>query len=162
MKLPPEFTLAADMTEQEAMLTNMINRRTPEAEGEAYVDGTWVVAHVAMRPELFANVGRPITKFGEDSIDMTFELIPGTIRRFESIPLRLGIGLEVGMKAGMWLAPGVMEQANIHLQKRYLGGRKIIEEAGGVEAYDRSARIKYGLSTSITGLKDDDALVFEE
>jgi hypothetical protein len=131
---------------------------TSEGEGEAYVDGKWVVAHVAMRPELYANVGLPITKFGEDSINFTFKALPGTIRRFESIPLSLGMGSKVGMR----FASLPMEQANIHIQKRYVSGRKILEEAGGVEAYDQNARMKYGPSTSMTGLKDDDALIFEE
>ncbi len=163
MKLPPEFSLAADMTEQEAMLANAINKGTPEAEGEAYIDGTWVVAHVAMRPELFAVAGLPVTKFGEDSIDMTFELIPGTIQRFESLPLRIG----VAMKAGMWLAPAIMERANISAQKRGLQGRLIIEKAGGVEAYDtnvRRMRDLYSLQEilSTAKLKRDEAIVFEK
>jgi hypothetical protein len=162
MKLPPEFTLAADMTEQEAMLVNIVNRGTPEAEGEVYINGKWVVAHVAMRPELFAVAGLPVTKFGEDSIDMTFELIPGTTQRFESLPLRIGIA----MKAGMWLAPGVMERANISTQKRGLQGRLIIEKAGGVEAYDKNVRrIRelYSLEEllSTAKLKRDEAIVFE-
>ena len=131
---------------------------TSEGEGEAYVDGKWVVAHVAMRPELYANVGLPITKFGEDSINFTLKALPGTIRRFESIPFGLGIGLKVGMK----FLSLPMEQANIYIQKRYQSGRKIIEEAGGVDVYDRNARIKWGPSTLMTELKNDDALVFEE
>jgi hypothetical protein len=163
MKLPPEFTLAADMTEQEAMVASMVNRGTPEAEGEVYIDGKWVVAHVAMGPELFAVAGLPVTKFGEDSIDMTFELIPGTIKRFESLPLRVGIA----MKAGKWLAPAVMERANISTQKRGLQGRLIIEKAGGVEAYDqnvRRIRELYSLEEllSIAKLKRDEAIVFEK
>jgi transglutaminase-like putative cysteine protease len=34
---------------------------TPEGEGEVCIDGKWVVGHVAMRPELLARVGLPIT-----------------------------------------------------------------------------------------------------
>jgi hypothetical protein len=158
LKLTEEILDSAQ--DERARLVHMLFNfgGTSEGEGEAYVDGKWVVAHVAMRPEFYANVGLPITKFGEDSINFTLKALPGTIRRFESIPLRLGVGLDVGMK----FVSLPMEQANIHIQKRYLSGRKILEEAGGVEAYDQNARIKYGLSTSITGLKDDDALVFEE
>ncbi len=43
----------------------------------------------------------------------------------------------------MKFAPLPKKQANIHIQKRYLSGRKILEDAGGVEAYDQNARIKY-------------------
>jgi hypothetical protein len=66
------------------------------------------------------------------------------------------------MKAGMWLAPAAMERATLIARMRLPEGRQVIEEAGGIEAYDQNARIKHGLSTSITGLKDDKALVFEE
>ena len=163
MKLPAEFMPVADMSEQEVMTANMFNRGTPEGEGEAYIDGTWVVAHVAMRPELYAIAGLPITKLGEDSIDMTFELVPGTIKRFESLPLRIGIA----MKAGMWLAPAAMERTNIIIQKRGLQGRLMIEKAGGVEAYDQNARRIsdiYSLEEllSIAKLKRDEAIVFEK
>ena len=157
MKLP-EAIMDIEMSEHEAtMLAPMFNMGTPEGEGEAYIDGTWVVAHVAMRPELFAVNGLPITKLGEDSIDMTFKLIPGTIKRFESLPLRLGIA----MKAGMWLAPAAMERANIAIQKRIPQGRRIIEEAGGVAAYDQKARERLKLFSPTIEVKRDDAIVFE-
>jgi hypothetical protein len=156
MKLP-EAIMSEAMDEQEAMIGGMFNRGTPEGEGEAYIDGTWVVAHVAMRPELFAVNGLPITKLGEDSIGLTLELVPGTIKRFESLPLRLGIA----MKAGMWLAPGAMERANIAIQKRIPQGRRIIEEAGGVVAYDQKARERLKLFSPTIEVKRDDAIVFE-
>jgi hypothetical protein len=162
MKLP-EAIMNLEMSEQETAMVPMFNMGAPEGEGEAYIDGTWVVAHVAMRLELFAVHGLPITKLGEDSIDMTFELIPGTIKRFESLPLRLGIA----MKAGSWLAPATMERANISIQTRCLQGKLIIEKAGGIEAYDQNARrikevhsLKEILST--TKLKRDEAIVFEK
>jgi len=162
MKLP-EAIMDLEKSEQEEKLVPMFNIGVPEGEGEAYIDGTWVVAHVAMRPELFAVHGLPITKLGEDSIDMTFELIPGTIRRFESLPLQLGIAL----KAGTWLAPATMERTNISIQKRCLQGGLIIEKAGGIEAYDQNARrIKdfYSLKEilSIAKLKRNETIVFEE
>ena len=162
MKLPEAF-MDLEMSEHETMIAPMFNMGTPEGEGEAYIDGTWIVAHVAMRPELFAVHGLPITKLGEDSMDMTFELIPGTIKCFESLPLRLGIAL----KAGTWLAPATMERTNISIQKRCLQGRLIIEKAGGIEAYDQNARrIKelYSLKEilNIAKLKRDEAIVFEE
>ena len=136
MKLPDEV-MSQEMTEQGAMTANFFNTGTPEGEGEVCIDGNWVVGHVAMRPEILARVGLPIPKLGEDAIGMTFKLVPGTIKRFESLPRRLGIGL----KAGTWLAPAAMERANVLIQTEMLPpGRRIIEEAGGIEAYDRKAR----------------------
>jgi hypothetical protein len=158
MMLPDEV-LGQEMTEQQAMTADMFNTGTPEAEGEVYIDGKWLVGHVAMRPEILARVGLPIPKLGEDAIGLTFTLVPGTIKRFESIPLRLGIAV----KALMWLAPAAMERANILIQTEILPpGRGIIEEAGSVEAYDRKAREKLKRSSQTVELEDSEALVFEE
>ena len=43
-----------------------------EGEGEVYVDGKWIVAHVGPKAERQAAAGIPITKFGEDSIGVWF------------------------------------------------------------------------------------------
>ncbi len=110
---------------------------TPEGEGEAYVDGKWEVAHLAFRPEIAAAGGLPVTRFGEDAIRNTFDLVPGTIKRFESLSAQFGIV----MKASMWLAPAAMERANAFFHTKALPiGRKILEKEGGIEAYDRNIR----------------------
>jgi hypothetical protein len=137
----PDAWFTEEMTEQAAMTANFVNTGTPEGEGEVCIDGKWVVGHVAMRPELNARAGVPITKFGEDAIGVTFKLIPGTIKRFESIPLKLGIAL----KAVTWLAPAALERAGVVIQTEAREGRKVFEEAGGWEAYDRKARNMRGL-----------------
>ena len=153
-----EGWLDIEMSEQEAMMAPMFNMGVPEGEGEAYIDGTWVVAHVAMRPELLAFHGLPITRFGDDAIGMTFTLIPGTIKRFESLSLRLGIAT----KAGMWLAPATMERATLAAQARLPEGRQVIEKAGGIEAYDQKVRRNLKLFSPVIEIKHDEALVFEE
>lgn len=131
---------------------------TPEGEGEVCINGRWVVGHVAMRPEILARVGLPITKLGEDAIGSTFKLVPGTIKRFESIPLRLGIA----MKAVTWLAPAAMERTNAAVQTKMLPeGERVIAEAGGIEAYDRKARQKLKRSIQVE-VEDNEALIFEE
>jgi len=56
-----------------------------EGEGEAYIDGEWVVAHVGPTSERQAAGGVPITKFGEDSLGKWFFAVPGTIMHMESI-----------------------------------------------------------------------------
>jgi hypothetical protein len=157
MKLPDEIMNRDPSTEESAMTRNLFNRGTPEGEGEVYIDGEWVVAHVAMRPELYAIAGLPITKLGEDSIGLTFKLIPGTIKRFESLSLRFGIATKVGM----WLAPAAMERANVVFQVRVPRGRKIIEEAGGIEAYDQKVREKLKLSSPVVKVKHFDKIIIK-
>ena len=97
-----------------------------------------------MRPEFYAPAGLPVPQFGEDAIGLTFKLIPGTVKRFESIPLWLG----TGMNALMWLAPAAMERANLTIKNTIPRGREIIDEAGGREAYDKKARERLGSSQS--------------
>ena len=156
MKLP-EAIMNVEKSEQEAMTADLFNMGVPEGEGEAYIDGTWMVAHVVMRPEIYAIAGLPITQLGEDSIGLTLELVPGTIKRFESLPFRLG----VAMKAGMWLAPASMERANVVIQNTIPRGRKIIEEAGGVEAYDQKARERLKRHSPTIEVKRNEGIVFE-
>ena len=157
MMLRDEITSGVQMSEENAMTADMFNSGTPEGEGEVCIDGKWVVGHVAMRPEIYARAGLPITKFGEDAAGLTFKLIPGTTKRFESISLKLGIT----MKALTWLAPAAMERVNVAAQAVVPEGRDIIEEAGGREAYDQMARERLRLSSPTIEAKDDIALVFE-
>ena len=107
-----------------------------EGEGEAYVDGRWVVAHVGPTAERQAAAGIPITRFGEDSLGIWFFARPGTIMRLESLPL----GLAGGTRLLQMIAPGSMERVNVSIQRQIERGRQIIQEAGGVPAYDERAR----------------------
>ena len=137
MMLPPSLT--SSTTEQGQATVNMFNRGTPEVEGEIYIDGTCGVGHVAMRPEYLAAGHLPISRFGEDAIGLAFPLAPrATIKRFESIALWMGFGI----KAMTLLVPGAMERVNITVLRALSKGSPIIEEAGGLEAYDRKARSK--------------------
>jgi hypothetical protein len=138
-------------------IADLFNTGLPEGEGEVCIDGNWVVGHVAMRPEIYARVGLPIPKFGEDAIGMTFTLIPGTVKRFESISWQ-----GIAMKAIVWLAPAALERTNLLITNTVLPeGRKIIEEAGGREAYDKKARDRR-LRLPIIEAKERTALVFED
>jgi hypothetical protein len=129
-----------------------------EAEAEVFIDGAWVVAYPVARAEISAARGAPIVKFGEEAIGMLYDALPGTIKRLESLPFGFGGGAKMFFK----LMPGSPERLSVNIQKAVALGRQVIDEAGGKEPYDQNARITWGLSTSITGLKDDDALVFEE
>jgi hypothetical protein len=137
MMLPPSMTNAK--TERSQATVNMFNRGMPEIEGEVCIDGKWVVGHVAMRPEYLARGYLPIPRFGEDAIGLTFPLAPGaTIKRFESIPLWIWFAA----KAMTSFIPASMERANLTVLKALSTGSKVIDEAGGLEAYDRAARSK--------------------
>lgn len=108
-----------------------------EGEGEAYVNGTWRVAHVGPTAERQAAGGLPITRFGEDSLGLWFHAKPGTIMHVEAIPP----GLAMGSRAFFAISPGSVERVNVSAGKEIAAGRRIIEAAGGREAYDRQARL---------------------
>ncbi|MGC9346797.1 MAG: transglutaminase-like domain-containing protein [Anaerolineae bacterium] len=107
-----------------------------EGEGEAFVDGRWMVAHVGPTAERQAAAGIPITRLGEDAIGTWFDAKPGTIMRLEALPR--------GLVVGSWLlhkiSPGSMERVNVSVQQEISRGRGVIEAAGGPAAYDESVR----------------------
>ena len=112
-------------------------------EGEAYVDGKWVVADVGPTPERQAAQGIPISRFGEDSFGMWFYAVPGTIARIESMD-KLGTGLlRPLLKAAMGkLAKGSLARINLSVLKQVEEGRKILKETGE-EEYDKKARERF-------------------
>jgi hypothetical protein len=129
-----------------------------EAVGEAYVDGKWVDADVVASPLLQAFYGMPIARLGEGSIGTYMEAVPGTIIHLESIPSKI----RIEWNAFKWFAPALMERMNVNMQRQYALGRRIIEEAGGVEAYDRKARRKSEEFSPIPELEYDKPIVFKE
>jgi hypothetical protein len=131
---------------------------TPEAEGEVYVDGKWVVGHAASIFALSAIRGKPIVRLGTDLADVGPWMVPGSIKRFESLSLGMGILI----KTGMPFVKASMERTNVYLSTACSNGKKIIEEAGGIEAYDQRAREELKLSSPVIELSGDEALVFEE
>jgi hypothetical protein len=128
-----------------------------EGEGEAFIDGKWVVAHVGAEAERQAAAGIPITKFGEDSIGNWFSAIPGTIMISESIPYGFGTSTKFIKK----IAPGSMERVNISIQKQIALGRKIIEDAGGKDNYDEIARRQRGAKMPKYDIKARKEIIFE-
>lgn len=109
-----------------------------EGEGEAYVDGQWIVAHVGPTAERQAAAGIPITRFGEDALGTWFHAKPGTIMRLEAIPP----GLAAGSRLLHKISPGSMERINISVQKQIARGRQILADAGGQQAYNQQVRQK--------------------
>jgi len=129
-----------------------------EGEGEAFIDGKWVVSHVGPTAERQAAGGIPITKFGEDSLGVWFFALPGTTETMESIPYGLGGGAYLLKK----LAPGSMERVNISIQHQNKIGKKIIEDAGSKEAYDAMARKTRASKAPTLDLSDKKGIVFGE
>jgi hypothetical protein len=56
--------------------------------------------------------------------------------RLESIPP----GLAMGSRAFFAISPGTVERVNVSVGKQITEGRRIIEVAGGLTAYDQQAR----------------------
>jgi len=129
-----------------------------EGEGEAFIDGKWVVAHVGPRAERQAAGGIPITEFGEDSLGNWFFAIPGSIMYMESIPVGLGGALRFLNK----LAPGSMERVNISIQKQIQLGTEILQKAGGIDHYNLEARKKKGPITPQLKLEGQDQILFKQ
>ena len=107
-----------------------------EGEGEAFIDGRWVVAHVGPSAARQAAAGIPITRLGEDALGVWFHARPGTLMRLEALPW----GLAGGSRLLHLLSPGSLERVNIGVQKAIARGRRVLAEAGGEQAYDERAR----------------------
>jgi hypothetical protein len=118
-----------------------------EGEGEAFIDGRWVVAHVGPTAERQAAAGIPISRLGEDAIGSWFHVRPETVMRLEALPW--------GLAEGSWLlhkiSPGSMERVNVSVLREIARGRQIITEAGGIRAYDAQAR---KAKTNMTNLSE--------
>ena len=127
-----------------------------EGEGEVFLNGRWVVAHVGPTAERQAAAGIPITRLGEDAIGVWFFARPGTIMHFESIPWGLGSGSRLLHR----IAPGSMERINVSVTQQTEQGRRILEAAGGVQAYDNATRSKLGPKTPAVDLRARPEIVF--
>ena len=127
-----------------------------EGEGEINIDGDWVVAHVGPKAERQAAAGIPITKFGEDSLGRWFFAIPGSIMVMESIPYGLASSIRILSK----IAPGSMERVNMSIQRQIAHGKEVIEESGGLIAYDKKAREKMERKQPTLQLQKKDEIVF--
>jgi hypothetical protein len=128
-------------------------------EGEILIDGKWIAADVGAEPSRQANSGLPITKLGEESIGMWLFPIPGTMFTRESIPLGLGLPSRFLMD---YLVPSSVQGINAGILDQIRNGMKIIEEAGGEQAYDAQARKKRSQQAPHAGLQASDSIVFED
>jgi len=120
--------------------------------------GEWLVANVTPEAEWQAAAGTAINKLGEDSIGSWYNAVPGTIMRMESIPYGFATSLEILHI----VSPGSMERVNISIKKQKERGRKIIETAGGVEAYDQMTRSRQGGRCPTVMLELKKQIVFDD
>ncbi|MCX6651331.1 MAG: transglutaminase family protein [Methanomassiliicoccales archaeon] len=109
-----------------------------ESEVQVFIDGKWLDAVVGPDAGWQAVMGNPISKLGETSLEDWFEAIPGTVMICESIPF----GLPLLGTLMITLAPGSVERVSANVYKMSTNGKKIIEDAGGLEAYDAMVRAK--------------------
>ena len=126
--------------------------------GEACIDGVWMGADLFASPEIQAVRGLPIKKLGEGLMASETIADPSQKWHSESMPRFAARG----MTMLRWLAPAMCQRMNVGILRQYALGRKIIKEAGGIEAYNQRAREKWGLTSPVIEAKDDPALVFED
>jgi len=127
-----------------------------EAEVQVFVDGKWMDAVVGPDAGWQATMGDPISKLGETSLENWFEAIPGTVMLCESIPY----GLPILGRLMITLAPGSVERVSSNVLKMSTEGWKIIEDAGGLEAYDTMVRAKRVKMPTVT-MENRSQIVFD-
>jgi hypothetical protein len=126
-------------------------------EGEAYVDGEWMVGDVGPTPERQAATNIPITRFGEDSIGVWFSAVPGTIMQVESIPY----GLNLMMKLVYKVAPATVDNVNANVLAQIQKGEKILKEKGE-RVYDKEIRKTFKPKFPEPVLKKRHEIIFEK
>jgi hypothetical protein len=126
-------------------------------EGEAYIDGKWVVCDVGPTPERQAASNIPITKFSEDSIGMWMSAVPGTIMKVESI----SYGLNALMRIVNKIAPVTVDKVNAGIIEQINRGKKILEEKGE-ENYDKEVRKTFKPKFPEPVLKKNKSIIFEK
>jgi hypothetical protein len=127
-------------------------------QSEACIDGVWMGVDLIASPEMQAVRGLPIKNLGEGLMASETVNDPSQEWHSESMPRFAARG----MTMLRWLAPAMYQRINVGILRQYALGRKIIEEAGGIEAYNQRARKKWGLTSRITELEHDKAIVFED
>jgi len=126
-------------------------------EGEVFLDGKWIVCDVGPTPERQAASKIPISRFGEDSIGMWFNAIPGSIIITESLPL----GLNLMMRFVQKMAPMTIDKVNKNVLDQINQGKIILEEKGE-EKYDKEIRKSYKPKFPEPVLKKKKSIIFKK
>ena len=114
---------------------NLVGDSFPDSETEVFIDGTWIPTYPTQTNALTAGSGWPIARFGESGTDLYFDVLPGSTHRYEAIPGKMARGLRM---MGI-VCPALCERVNVTTTGVQLFGLKELEEAGGVEGYNRKA-----------------------
>ncbi len=138
---PIEREVMVDVAPGFARIWDATGGTIAEAEAEVYIGDAWVTAYLAQTVALTAATGWAIAEFGESSLGLYFDPLPGSIHRFESIPLRMGLLIQLATV----LMPATMERLNVRMSRIQKVGRQEIEDAGGVQEYNRIAKEKRAL-----------------
>lgn len=125
-------------------------------EGEAYINGQWVVGDVGPTPERQAASNIPISQFGEDSIGMWFSAVPGSVMHVESIPY----GLDAMMRVVSNIAQPTIDKVNVNILKQIHEGKKILSEKGE-QVYDAEIRKSFKPKFPDPVLKKRSEIIFE-
>lgn len=123
-------------------------------EGEVYLDDEWVIGDVGPTPERQAASGVPITKLGEGSSALSPE--PGSLMYTESLPR----GVEGMLKTAKRIAPSTIDKVNYNIIKKIEEGKKILEELGGKEAYNKQIKKKRITGMSKIDIEDKEEIGF--
>ncbi len=110
----------------------------PESEVEVLIDGMWTSAYIPQTCALTAASGLPISEFGETCLDLYYNVVPGTIRYYESVPFMNGLQARFMSR----LAPATQERMNVFFQSTETLGQMILDSMGGPEEYNRVTRQK--------------------
>jgi hypothetical protein len=124
-------------------------------EGEVFIDGKWIVCDVGPTPERQAASNIPISQFGEDSIGMWLNAVPGTIMITESLPY----GLNIMMKFVEKIAPITIDKVNKNILDQINKGKIILKEKGE-EQYDKEIRKSFKPKFPEPVLKRKKSIVF--
>jgi len=126
-------------------------------EGEVFLDGKWVVCDVGPTPERQASTKTPISRFGEDSIGMWLNAVPGTIMFTESLPY----GLNIMMRFVQKIAPMTIDKVNKNILDEINRGKEILKEKGE-ENYDKEIRKSFKPKFPEPVLKKKKSIIFEK
>jgi hypothetical protein len=105
---------------------------------EAFVDGKWQVAD-SIDDRYQATMGLPLTRFGDDPQGKWNWEVPGGTYSYEKIPWLF----EILVKAALKVNRGLLTFIQAGEAERLEAGRRILDEMGGEEAYDRKVRQTY-------------------
>ena len=125
-------------------------------EGEAFIDGKWVICDVGPTPERQAATNLPITQFNEDVIENYLSAIPDSIMEVES----LSYGLNILMRLINKLAPKTIDNVNIEVQDQINRGKKLLEKVGE-ENYNIQIKKKFRLKSPSINLEKNKSIIFD-